>query len=889
MKKTATFILMTVLLLSLVPLGKLASAMYGEKILDGSIAEWGTLDHVATAKNNGLAGANLRDLYIAWDDEYLYIAITTRNSASWDVAYGIGIDVDPGTGNGYTGTSDAWGRRISFGGGYAADYELYFWWSGGDGKITADNFIAWTGGGWDYKGVKDVGGDFVYTGDSSSGLQLMEIKIPWSALGGKRDKIAIVAWIAGGGESSAVSALPWDSTMESLDAPYAWWYGGDEWGDTDYFTELTEVAIAPKNIDGNLDDWENYEVVGVSSLDGPDGADVGKLYVSYDDQYLYLALTTNNTASWDVAYGIGIDVDPGTGNGYMGDLDSWGRKIGFSKEYAVDYELYFWWSGGGKSITSANFNRYEGDMGGEYWKNWDYNFAGFNYAYTGGDSGLQTLEIRIPWNALGGNMPKLAIMAWVAGGDGSSAVDTVPDDPAVDGNDWVDQDQLSNFAVIEIPIPKPELTVKLTSNVLDVEPREPANLTIDVRNLGTVEAKNVTVALYDNDKLLTSWIVNLSAGGNASFWYVYEYPGMWGTHVFKAVVDPDNTVEEFNEDNNVDTVTLDVGRLPKLQNTFVMHNMFYGTRHFEKDYPRYNELDQQLRNMPLPEDAKERLDEIQNEVLNLVKLYNEGKDMITQPNYAFMGAMKIYRAYTGLKKIIREMEEMLRKAQEGEYEHEKYMEELAKNLTKNIDGNLDDWSVEPVAVDDTGFGQDGANLKALYVDYDNQFLYIALTTENKASWRVAYGIALDYKDGGYTTGADAWGRKVSFTDGVDAQLYFFWNGEFFGDLGTSNITSAQLVLWNGTAWKYEDLKWVGFYAYTGGAENGLQTLEIAVPWTAIGGEPEKLRIVAYVTGQGSGDSAVDVLPLQEAVKDNAPGDEWGDADTFSEFAVVTIE
>ena len=878
MKKTASLVLIAVLVLSLVPFSGLVSALYGTKIIDGDLSDWGTLDYIATAQDNGLAGANLKDLYVAWDNDYLYIMITTRNSGSWDVAYGIGIDVDPGSGNGYTGTTDAWGRRISFGGDYAIDYELYFWWGWNSG-MGADNFITWTGSGWDYKGLVDVGASFNYTGDTSTGLKTLEIKIPWTALGGKPSKLALIAWVAGGGDSSAVSSIPWSSAMESLDAPYASWYGGDEWGDTDYFTDLAEIYIAPKTIDGDLSDWGSYEVVGVSNLDGPDGADLDKLYVSYDDQYLYVALTTNNTASWGIVYGFGLDVKDG---GYTGDTDAWGRKIGFSR--GVDYEIYFWYDGGGDTIGGGNFITWNGS-------GWVYQDVGsvVTYAATTGN-GLQVLEMAIPWDAIGGRTSEVAIISWVAGSyGGDSAVDTVPLDPAVDGNDWTDQDVLSNFAVIEIPIPKPELTVKLTSSVLDVEPRKPANITVEVENLGQLDAENVTVELYLNNKLVESWTVDIPAGNSTSFWYLYKYPGAPGLVLFKAVVDPNNTIEEVNEDNNVYTLSLHVGRLVRLQNAFVMHNMFYGTRHFEKDYAKYTQLEEQLKEMPLPEAEKKRLGEIEDEVMDLLKLYNEGKQQITQPNYAFVGAMKIYRAYTGLKKIIREMEDMLRKAQEGVYEHEKYMEELAKNLTKTIDGSLDDWSVEPIVVDETGYGQDGANLKALYVDYDDQFLYIALTTENKASWRIAYGIALDYKDGGYTTGTDAWGRKVNFEKGIDAQLYFFWNGEFFGDLGTSTITSAQLVLWNGTGWKYNDLEWVGFYNYTGGFEKGLQTLEVAIPWSALGGKPAEINIVAYITGQGAGDSAVDSLPLQEAVKDNDPGAEWGDVDTFTEFAKVTIE
>ena len=648
--------------------------------------------------------------------------------------------------------------------------------------------------------------------------------------------------------------------------------------------------------------------------------DIKEFRVTTDGTYLYFLVTFNDMSNIQLGYNGGTFLDIAID--YRDGGTEWlAGMSGLKTSINWDYQLVVNLADPNYHGLSATVNLTEPGNWGKifYAVNSNWQQLSIPEAKMSVNISNNAIEIALPVSMFSGdglpssiNIAVMTAPGWADGG-GSGGVwgeafdfvstqdsDTEKSDGVLNYVLSIDLEKISSHNPISVDgdpsdwpgqfiLPKPELTIDLNSDVFDVEPNRPANLTITASNIGNADATNVTVELYDNDALLKSWTVNIPAGESLKLWYLYEYSGYWGTHTFKAVVDPNNTVEEVNEDNNVDTITLDVGRLPKLQNTFVMHNMFYGTRHFEKDYPRYNELDQQLRNMPLPEDAKERLDEIQNEVLDLVKLYNEGKDMITQPNYAFMGAMRIYRAYTGLKKIIGEMEEMLRKAQEGEYEHEKYMEELAKNLTKNIDGNLDDWSVKPVAVDDTGFGQDGANLKALYVDYDNQFLYIALTTENKASWRVAYGIALDYKDGGYTTGADAWGRKVSFTNGVDAQLYFFWNGEFFGDLGTSNITSAQLVLWNGTAWKYEDLKWVGFYAYTGGAQNGLQTLEIAVPWTAIGGEPEKLRIVAYVTGQGSGDSAVDVLPLQEAVKDNAPGDEWGDADTFSEFAVVTIE
>nr|WP_206204540.1 CARDB domain-containing protein [Thermococcus sp. 21S7] len=1130
---------MAVFLFSLVPLGKFASAMYGTKIIDGSLNDWKASDLIATGQNSGLDGANLDRLYVSWDEQYLYIAIKTNNTQSWDVAYGIGIDIDPGTGSGYTSGGDSWGRSVEFSGGFAPDYEIYFWWSKASG-MGAGNFNTWAGSGWDNNGISSVGGSFAYTGDTTTGLQTIEIKIPWSALGGKPDRIAVMAWITGSG-GSAVDSLPADQAIDYANI-------GNEWGDTDTFTSMAVVYVAPKTIDGNLSDWSENELAAEDTTGtGTDMGNLSRFYVSWDDQYLYLAIETNNTKNGGMAYGFGIDIDPGTGNGYTAGGDAWRRSIEFSNGYALDYEVYFWWNDGKASITTAQLNSYNGGW------NWpDLTDMGGKYGYTGDSStGLKTLEVAIPWSAIGGMPRKFAVAAWVTGESGS-AVDVLPQEGAAADNadEWGDTDVITEMSGFEMFIPVPELTISVTGPSV-VGLNRTAIYNVTVKNLGSLPASGVEVKVYLNDTPLSNWTISLSAGEERELTFVWK-PNETGRYILKATVDEDNLIKEANEDNNafemgvnvmwvgdidvdgdptdwpevslapnsytvqdgvfiwndasgdqrtdkdqylpgkrsshadltevgvtkddryiyflfkfrnmsnikigdngatfiavpidykddgadwfagqMDTKTViswnlqmvinlcsdqhtgqthavapggsglksllyfvnangeivpvedsiigvdlskntvEVGiplevfgdartfrfqvatgfsygegvwnfgdpmhndgisdivdtistentadelidnvpdvyitikfnsivesadvlsmkevrereRIEKLHSTIISIGKYYGPYHFEEDYSRYTEIAAELGNMSLPEDVTKRLSELQNKVADLLKMYNGGRELMNR-DAEFAGALKIYRAYTGLKKIVGEMEEILRKAQEGEYAREKYMEELAKNLTKDIDGNLNDWGVEPLAADDTGFGQNGANLKALYVDYDDRFLYIALTTENKASWRVSYGIALDYRDGGYTTGTDAWGRKVSFTGGVDAQLYFFWNGEFFGDKGTGNITSAQLALWNGTAWKYEDLKWVGFYAYTGGAENGLQTLEIAIPWTAIGGEPEKLRIVAYVTGQGGGDSAVDVLPLQDAVKDNAPGDEWGDADTFSEFAVVTIE
>ncbi|ALV62085.1 CARDB (Cell adhesion related domain found in bacteria) domain-containing protein [Thermococcus sp. 2319x1] len=865
MKRSVSLWIVFLMVLSLVPAAEFASALYGTKVIDGNLGDWGTLDLIGQAKDNGLAGANLDKLYVAWDDQYLYIAVKTNNTQSWSIAYGIGIDVDPGSGNGYTGDSspnDAWGRRIGFGNGYAIDYEIYFWWDWGNG-MSANNFITWTGGGWDYKSLADVGANFAYTGDTSTGLQVLEIKIPWSALGGKPNKLALITWAAGGGESSAVSSVPWDATLESLDSPFASWYSGDEWGDSDYFTELAEVQIAPKTIDGDLGDWASYELVGVSTLKGPDGADLDKLYVSYDDQYLYLALTTNNTANWGIVYGFGIDVKDG---GYSGDTDAWGRKIGFIGR-GVDYEIYFWMDTGNAKIGGGNFITWNG-------QGWDFQDVGTVVTYDAQvdpNLGLQVLEMAIPWEAIGGRVSQVAIIAWVAGGfGGDSAVDTVPLDPEVDGSDWTDQDYLSSFAIIDIPIPKPELTVSLSSNVLDVEQWQPANITIKVKNIGEVDAQNVTVHLYDGNDLLKSWVVNLSAHAEVNLTYLYSYSEAWGVHTLRAVVDPNNEIDEANEDNNVATLDIIVGQIAERQNRLVRFGMYVWPRLYPAKYEETKEMVENLLSMGLPSKYEDIIKGFELRLNESLELFNEGKSLIYEPHYELRGAMKMFSAYSRLLRLQREIKD--------------FLESLG--FKKKIDGSLSDWDETSLVAQNKAGAGAGAYLDALYVDYDDEYIYIALSTKNTESWRIAYGFAFDYKDGGYTGDTDAWGRKIGFARGVDAEIYLYWNGPFFGEPGTNTITSAEFAIWSGTGWNYLPLFKNASVKYTGG-EKGLQTLEIAIPWELFGEKPEKIYIVAWITGANAGDSAVTTIPDDPSVHDS--DNEWGDADVISTFAEVYIE
>ncbi|WP_367883126.1 CARDB domain-containing protein [Thermococcus peptonophilus] len=399
------------------------------------------------------------------------------------------------------------------------------------------------------QGIAEVGGEFSYIGNTSIGLQTLEIKIPWSALGGRPDEIAIIAWVAGGDGSSAVDSLPVDPAIDYSNI------GGEWGGDTDTFTNLAVLYVESKTIDGNLNDWSSNEIAAVDKMGvGVPGGNLSKLYVSWDKDYLYLAIVTNNTANWGgMAYGFGIDVDPGTGNGYTGGGDAWGgRQINFTNGYAIDYEVYFWWDDGQAKITAAQLNPYNG--------NWDWpNLVdvGGKYNYTGDSStGLKTLEVAIPWSAIGGMHSHFAVSAWITGGSGS-AVDILPQESvAVDSADeWNDIDAISQMAEFEMFL-MPDLKVSLSGpGVAGLNRTTTYNVTVE--NGGSLPANNVNVRVYVNDTLYTNWTTDLGAGEKKWFTLTWK-PNETGVYTIKTTVDEENKIPEANEDNNVATMNVEV-------------------------------------------------------------------------------------------------------------------------------------------------------------------------------------------------------------------------------------------------------------------------------------------------------------------------------------------
>ncbi len=192
-------------------------------------------------------------------------------------------------------------------------------------------------------------------------------------------------------------------------------------------------------IDGYLYDWVDDWIVGTSTpnVTGGNGANIAKAWVTWNETHLLIALKTDNNESWNVAYGIAIDYDSTDYSGYNGTSDAWGRAIGFSNATIFpDIMVYAWWQSGNNTITAADIALWNGST-------WIYrDFSNFNdnnpilpgseIAWTGGENGLQTLELSLNWTAITGQNftsmigKTLHIIFFVAGDSGSSAIVKLP-------------------------------------------------------------------------------------------------------------------------------------------------------------------------------------------------------------------------------------------------------------------------------------------------------------------------------------------------------------------------------------------------------------------------------------------------------------------------------
>jgi len=322
---------------------------------------------------NSNAGANLDSLFVTWDEINLYIFLKTNNTASWSVAYGFAIDVIGDSG--YTGgsdPSDAWGRKIGFDNGRDANYQIYFWWDETQ-EISSANLCTYTGSGWNYSNLTQ-GTHYQYTGDSSTGLQTLEIVIPLVLIGNP-SSIAVSAYVAGGDGSSAVDAIPCEDDVADAD-----------WTDSDFISQMYDIDLTPPRT-------PNYFII----LDGTISSEgfmtdeqfhaTGwwNAYVTWDAESLYVGYifqSLEGTPNYDLH--IYFDTDPQKHKNFGKGTQT--SATGINLPFKADYGFHIYGPFNASKLVYTSGTWTETSFNGQF-------FAG---SETNG-----TNEVSIPWSEIG--------------------------------------------------------------------------------------------------------------------------------------------------------------------------------------------------------------------------------------------------------------------------------------------------------------------------------------------------------------------------------------------------------------------------------------------------------------------------------------------------------
>ena len=197
------------------------------------------------------------------------------------------------------------------------------------------------------------------------------------------------------------------------------------------------------------------------------------------------------------------------------------------------------------------------------------------------------------------------------------------------------------------------------------------------------------------------------------------------------------------------------------------------------------------------------------------------------------------------------------------------------------DGDRVDWElaeIEPLATDSIDFDTPELEVTDLYVTNDDGYWYFAFTCTADTS-DVAYGIAIDCSEGGYTgiegVDQDAMGNWITFGEenGVNFEIYIRYYSQ--------GHISSGLYEWQGGLWDWHYIS----YRWDSGYDPEQNFVEIKIPTSTLN-YPETLNVILFSTLFEEGEN-----PAQ----DSAPSDpatyhtlHWGqeNANTLTNFTSI---
>jgi hypothetical protein len=126
----------------------------------------------------------------------------------------------------------------------------------------------------------------------------------------------------------------------------------------------------------------------------------------------------------------------------------------------------------------------------------------------------------------------------------------------------MDYDTADNYAELVLEVKYPDLAFDETlgTNGLNIvgehtTANSQLNIQVRIRNIGEIEARDIIVALYVDDQFLDSRsvmrLVNTTMDDTKDILISFAWKPVEGTHRIEVRLDPDNSVSELNEQNNV--------------------------------------------------------------------------------------------------------------------------------------------------------------------------------------------------------------------------------------------------------------------------------------------------------------------------------------------------
>jgi subtilase family serine protease len=169
------------------------------------------------------------------------------------------------------------------------------------------------------------------------------------------------------------------------------------------------------------------------------------------------------------------------------------------------------------------------------------------------------------------NASRRAFVKWFANPSGNHIIVVRADAEYTAGEFDLTHSEINKTIYVWPSLPDLEV-VSLSIYPRSVGEGEPARVNATVRNHGMIEARDVNVILIDNGDVVVSTFFTISADptGSTKMNLTFNYTARAGVRNLTVMLDPQNRIREYNENDNSMTMIIDIPAKPVSFNWFAV-------------------------------------------------------------------------------------------------------------------------------------------------------------------------------------------------------------------------------------------------------------------------------------------------------------------------------